>query len=261
MNSLIEIIEKIVRKEIEKLRFSEMGVVSAIYPYSENEDNYECDVKLKNSGLELKRVSVTAPRMGTAEIPNKGDLVLIDFVRGDSNAPIITGRLYNDEDRPPPNKENEIISWLPLHAKDKEKIITEMRSFDGKREVLLKLPEDVTLRVVDNEFKGEIGKTGFSFKQDGEGVITIEAGKSKVNIKQDGDIEINSQAKIDIKAVRDLSIQAQNIKLKSSMDTKIEAGTSASIKGNTGATLESTAATTVKGVNISIKGMTSFSPG
>ncbi len=261
MNSIIEKIEKIVRKEIEKLRFSEIAVVSAIYPFSESEDNYECDVTLKNSGLELKRVSVSTPRIGTAEVPNKGDLVLVDFVRGDPNAPVITGRLYNDEDRPPLNKENEIIQWLPLHGEDNKKIIKEMRNTNGKREVLLKLPEDVTLQIVDNEFKGEIGKTGFSFKQDGEGIITIEAGKSSVKIKQDGDIEISSQAKMNIKATGDLSIQANSIKMKSNTEAKIEAGTSAIIKGNAGATLESAAATTVKGINVSIKGMTSFSAG
>jgi uncharacterized protein involved in type VI secretion and phage assembly len=44
-----------------------------------------------------------------ANIPNVGDLVVVAFVGGHINAPIILGRLYNDEDLPPKNDVGQLI--------------------------------------------------------------------------------------------------------------------------------------------------------
>ncbi len=63
-----------------------------------------------------------------------------------------------------------------------------------------------------------------------------------------------------LKAVRDLTLEGQNIKIKGQMKTDIEAGTQVNIKANMGATVNGGLSATLQGVNVSIKGLTSFSP-
>jgi hypothetical protein len=109
MSDMVEIIRKIIQHELSKIRIGELGVVTSIFPHSgeSDKDNYECNVKLKNSGLELRKVPIATNHIGTAAVPNVEDLVLVSFVAGDVNQPIVVGRLYNDKDRPPVNNEKE----------------------------------------------------------------------------------------------------------------------------------------------------------
>ena len=74
-----------------------------------DKNNYECDVQLRDSGLELKRVAVATQRVGAVAIPNVDDLVLVQFLNGDMNSAVITGRLYNDKDRSPEAKPHECV--------------------------------------------------------------------------------------------------------------------------------------------------------
>jgi Type VI secretion system/phage-baseplate injector OB domain len=94
VSSLVDTIAAIVRSELSAVRTTELGVVQAVYPHSDSgdDDNYGCDVTLKNSNLALKRVPVATGHIGTAAIPNVGDLVMLAFDHGDVNAPIIIGR-------------------------------------------------------------------------------------------------------------------------------------------------------------------------
>jgi len=102
----------IAAREAAKIYTTELGVVTAVFPHADegDKDNYACSVTLKNRGdLELRKVPLATPHIGWANIPNVGDLVLVTFISGDLNAPIITGRLYNDEDRPPKNDKGQIV--------------------------------------------------------------------------------------------------------------------------------------------------------
>ncbi len=120
MSSIVSTIQEIVRHELRRLRITELGLVDAVYPHSASgdSDNYGCDVKLKNSGLLLKRVPISTGHIGTVAVPNVGDLVMLSFENGDVNQPIVVGRLYNDGDRPPLNNPNEVIFRLPLAQPD-----------------------------------------------------------------------------------------------------------------------------------------------
>jgi Type VI secretion system/phage-baseplate injector OB domain len=106
--SIVGIMQQIAAREAEKIYTTELGEVTAIFPHSSDGDqnNYQCSVKLKNrkgadgSDFELRKVPVASGHIGLVNIPNVGDLVLIQFIGGDLNAPVITGRLYNDKDKP-----------------------------------------------------------------------------------------------------------------------------------------------------------------
>lgn len=215
MSSMFEVIRKIVDHEMRRIHVTELGVVTSIFPHSSDSDkeNYECNVKLKYRDLELRKVPVATQHIGLAHIPNVGDLVLITFVNGNVNAPVIIGRLYTDEDRPPINKEEEII-YTPPYSKQ-----------SGLRRVHLELSSGVVLSITDDD-------------------VTVEAGKTTVKLNRDGDIDIKSSANLNVKATGDLSFSAANITIESQQNIEIKAGATAEINA--------TGPLTIKGAMVNI---------
>jgi phage baseplate assembly protein gpV len=116
-SSIIGVMKKVAEQESRRLSILELGVVTAVFPHASDsdKDNYQCSVRLKNrkqpdgSDFELRKVPVATPHIGLANIPNVGDLVAVGFASGDIGAPIILGRLYNDEDLPPKNDTGQVI--------------------------------------------------------------------------------------------------------------------------------------------------------
>lgn len=267
MSTIVNTIQEIIRHELRNLRITELGIVEAVYPHSagSDKDNYGCDVRLKNSGLLLKRVPVVTGHIGTAAIPNINDLVLLTFDKGDINQPIIIGRLYNDEDRPPLNNPDEVIFRLPLAANDDKTIKAAIRNLQDNtppREILVEMSPKITLRITDGTVTATAGKTEMKLDQPNGsgGTVTVVAGRTKITLNQDGDVAVEAAGAMSFKATRDLSLEAQNIRIKSQMDTTIEAGMQATLKANMGATVNGGLSATVQGVTTSIKGITSFSP-
>lgn len=183
---MIEVIRKIIEDEISKLYVAELGVITSIFPHSGENDkeNYECNVKLKYRDLELRKVPVATQHIGLANIPNVGDLVLVTFLNGNVNAPVIIGRLYTDEDRPPTNKEEEII-YIPPYSESSD-----------LRRIHMEFPGGIILSVKDDQ-------------------VSVEAGKTKLKMNRDGDIDIESAAKVNMKATGDMSLSAANLKIES----------------------------------------------
>lgn len=115
--SIIGIMRDIAHKESQRIYSNELGVVTAVFSHSveSDRDNYECSVALKDrlqpdgNPLELSRVPVATPHVGLVNSPRVGELVLLAFVGGDVNAPIIIGRLYHDQQRPPVSQPGELM--------------------------------------------------------------------------------------------------------------------------------------------------------
>lgn len=268
MSTIVNTIQAIVRDEMSRMRSAELGIVKKVYPHStkDDSDNYGCDVELKNSQLLLKRVPLATDRIGTVAIPNIGDLVLVTFIRGDVNQAIIIGRLYNDEDRPPLNNNNEVIFKLPLDDSDNKTLKAAMRNLQQQasepREVIIEMPPKITVRISDGTVRATVGKSEMKIDQtnDTGGTVTVTTGRTKITMNQDGDIEVDAAGAVSLKAAKDLSIEAMNISIKSQLKTSIEAGTEILAKGGVTAKLQGGASTTVQGATVSVKGMTAFSP-
>ena len=117
MNSIVGIMKEVAAREMSHIYTTELGVVTAIFPHASDsdKDNYQCSVSLKNrtqpdgQPFELRKVPVAVSHIGAANIPNVDDLVLVQFIGGDLNAPVITGRLYNEEARPPKNDAGDVV--------------------------------------------------------------------------------------------------------------------------------------------------------
>ena len=268
MSTIVSTIQAIIRDEMRSMRSAELGIIKNVYPHSASgdSDNYGCDVELKNSQLLLKRVPLATDRIGTAAIPNLDDLVLVTFVKGDVNQAIIIGRLYNDEDRPPLNNNNEVIFRLPLDDSDNKTLKAAIRNLPQQgsepREVIVEMPPKITVRISDGIVRATAGKSEMKIDQSNDtgGTVTVTTGRTKITMNQDGDIKVDAAGSINLKAAKDLSVEAMNISIKSQLKTSIEAGTEVLAKGGVTAELQGGATTTVQGAIVSVKGVTSFSP-
>ncbi len=266
MSTIVDTIQAIIQQELRRVRIAELGVVEAVYPHSatDDDDNYGCDVRLKNSNLLLKRVPIATNHIGTAAIPYKGDLVLLNFDQGSVNQPIIVGRLYNDTDRPPLNNPYEIISRIPLAETDEKTIRSAIRNIQSNsppREILVEMPPKITLSITDGAVRATAGKTEMKLDQQSGtgGTVTVIAGRTKITMSQDGDVTIEAVGNMTLKAAGDLSLEGQNVTIKSQIQMDIEAGTQATLKANLGATVNGGLATTIQATTNTIQGITSFS--
>jgi uncharacterized protein involved in type VI secretion and phage assembly len=264
MSGIVNIVQKIVQHELRKIRIGEIGVVTSIFAHTSEDDdnNYECNVRLKNSNakgaaLELRKVPIATGLIGNAALPNIGDLVVVSFVQGNVNQPIITGRLYNDEDRPPIHNPNEIIHRLPFSAEDTETVKLDLRNIadnDPPRELMLEMPAKIKIQVNDHQVLTQVDQTKITViqKGDDDGTITIESGKSRVTISQDGDIQVQSEGDLALTANGDMQLQAPNINIKSDQELKIEAGTNGTFKAGAQAKIEAGATMDIKGAMVNI---------
>jgi uncharacterized protein involved in type VI secretion and phage assembly len=199
--SLLESIQTIVREELGRVRTAELATVQELHPHADDgdKDNYACTVALRDSGIVLSHVPVATGRIGTVSIPAVGQLVLVQFLGGNVNAPVITGRLYNDEDRPPVSDDGKAVVHLPLGASDDEAVHIELVSGDARslsltlgKSLKLELKDDdpvVSLDVADGKAKLTIGSDG----------ATTLTSQGAMSIKGDGDIGIEASGKLTLK--------------------------------------------------------------
>jgi len=210
--------KKVAEQEAQRIHTTELGVVSAVFPHADegDKDNYQCSVKLKNrtqadgSAFELRKVPVATPYMGLAAIPNVGDLVLVSFLSGDINAPVIIGRLYNDEDRPPANKAKEFL--LQHDIKDGGSI-----KLDEEGKIILTSKDKKNVLTIEDE-KISLVNEKFS--------LVIDISGAKITISSDKDLELVAKN-------GKLSIDATDVEIKAKNGVNIEASAAMKLKGAT----------------------------
>lgn len=211
MDGLLEIVRRVVAHELARQRGAQLAVVTAVHAHASADDsnNHEADVRLKHQDLELTRVPIAVPHVGAAAPPRVGDLVLVQFIEGDLNQPVLTGRFYHADDAP------------PLH--DEDDVLFEHRVPDGTRNQLrfaadgsLYLQRDVT-KDDHSEAKTRLkiaGDTGDLEIRLGDGLVvtlkhddhtlTIECDKLKVvgNVDITGDLVVGQGPKTTISGNR-----------------------------------------------------------
>src|SRR5262245_10016388 len=98
-DGVLQLLRQLIRHEVQATRMAELAIVQDQHPA--DPDNYACTVRLRDSDIVLSKVPVATSRLGSVAIPPVGALVLVQFLNGDVNAPVVLGSLYNEEDRPP----------------------------------------------------------------------------------------------------------------------------------------------------------------
>ncbi len=205
--SLFDTLRRIVREEVARSRSAELAVVQEQHPHADesDKDNYACTVALRDSGIVLKMVPVATQHIGCAAIPEVGELVLVQFIGGDINAPIITGRLYNDEDRPPINAAQQMVTHLPPGAAEDEGVRLEVNSGDSTS-VVVNIGAAIKLTLVDDDpaVTLDVG--------DGAATLSITPGGELV-IESQGDLKLASSGNLELEAGGDMNLTGATINL------------------------------------------------
>ncbi|OPY29997.1 MAG: Phage-related baseplate assembly protein [Methanocella sp. PtaU1.Bin125] len=248
--SMVGAMKKIAESETKKLRTFDLGLVTSVFPHASASDNenYYCSVKLRDSDAdELRNVPIMTSHIGLAYVPNIGDLVLIGYIGGNVNSPVVLGSLYNDEQRPPVNKAGEIVYESP----DSED------SSGSLRRVHLKFPSGMEITITDKEasikhkdtsihmttegnmYIGTEKKFAFTgygdsgnLKVGGSGDVKLFSEKQKVVVEsKSADVVIKAAAGLSIQCGGELKLKAATITIKSDANTEITAGANMSVKG------------------------------
>lgn len=222
MTALLSTLRTLIRAELARTRAPALGTVTQVYPRTGDgaKDNHQVDIKLIDSEVELPRVPVAVQRLGWSALPEVDDLVVVVFVGGDLNAPIVVGSVYDDQAHPPVAQDHEVV-YMPPGDED-----------SSVRRLHLELSNGSKLTVDDDK-------------------LTIELGDTSIVVNRDGDLTIKAKGKIHLESESDIELVAGG-------DLKLEAQGSATAKG-TSVTVEGQSATKVKGAQITLAGITQFS--
>jgi phage baseplate assembly protein gpV len=190
--AVFDAVRRIVQEELARLRTAELGIVTEQHPHESDSDseNYSCSVELRNSGIVLRRVPVATSRIGMVSIPAVGDLVLVQFIAGSVDSPVIVGSLYNNQDRPPPNKDGQAILHLPPGAADSSAARLELSTADGPVLVV------------------RMGSTVVTIQDDDPAVTIDVGGNAGLEIGSNGAIKVQSGANIEMKGSGNIDIEA-----------------------------------------------------
>jgi type VI secretion system secreted protein VgrG len=210
-------------------------------------------------------------KWGAIHIPRIGQEVIVDFLEGDPDLPIITGRVWNDDQMPPydlpANKTQSGIKSRSSKSGGTDNF-NEIRMEDAKgKELLYVHAEKDKQVVVENNRTEEVGK---------DETITIGAnrtetvkGNEKIGIdgnreetvKGNETIKINGNRKEDVKGSESVKVgTSRTVKIGTS--DALTVGTSLTVKANTSITLKvgansikiDNAGITIKGIQVNVKG-------
>jgi phage baseplate assembly protein gpV len=187
---LFDGIARIARHEAAARSIASVGVVTSIFAHDGTSPDHAVSIKLRESGLVLPRVPIAVGAFGMAAIPSVGELVLVTFLEGDHNAPVVIGRLYHPDQNPPRHDEQQIVLRLPSGS-DEPDLNCEIDSDPVK--VTLTMPGDVSLEIKEDTVTVAIGEIKLQLDAAGGGRLFAEAASTSITLKKDGDIAISSQ--------------------------------------------------------------------
>jgi hypothetical protein len=159
-----------------ELSFPRVGRVVTVWPHTGAEDrpsNHEVDVAIPPGEpvQEPRRVPILQPTGGAAYVPREGDLVLVGYLRGSGDRPIVLGSVYGDADadRAPLASESDIRAT-------RGSLYTELAG-DGSYARIAKKPDDLEAPTATVEI-------------DAQGTITLDT-DGDVTVSAGGDVVID----------------------------------------------------------------------
>jgi len=220
---LIGTLRAIVRDELARLQPPELGVVTQVHARDADgsANNHQVNVRLRTSGVELQRVPVAVGRLGLSALPNEGDLLLINFVNHDLNAPVAVGCVYDDQAHPPVAQLHDVVYEPPDDADS------------GVRRLYFALKSGSAITLDDDKLEILFGDTSLVINRDGDVVIQAAG---KVTVEAGGDLELSAGGDLSVSAQGDLKLKGTNVMI------------------------EGSAKSTLKGAQVALAGTTQFSP-
>jgi len=201
---LMEAVARIARHEAAARAVAAVGLVTDAFPAPEGAPpDHAVTVELRDTKLVLPRVPVAVGLLGFAAIPAVGDLVLVVFVEGDRNAPVVVGRLYHPDADPPTHATGQAVLRLP--AGSGQPTVELVVEADTPK-ITLDLPSDVHVEIGDGTVHLDVGALHARLDAVGGGRVEVAAGGSSITLKQDGDVTV--------KAVGNLELEGTEVHVK-----------------------------------------------
>ncbi len=197
---------------------------------------------------------IAGQKWGMVAIPRVGQEVIVDFLEGDPDQPIVVGSVYNADNMPPYDlPANMTRSGFKSRSTKKgdPKTFNEIRFEDkkGSEEIYVHAERNYT-RIVEND---DVLKIGLDDKDKGDQTIeihndrtvTLKEGNDKLDVKKKIDIKAGDELKITVgqsslvmKKNGDVTIKGKTLKLDFTMDIKADAKKGVNLKAGVGMDLK-----------------------
>jgi uncharacterized protein involved in type VI secretion and phage assembly len=194
MSTFVGVMSEVARRELAAHRSLALGVVTEAFSNEGGggDHHLDCHVRLHGSELALQHVPVAVARPGLSALPRVGDLVVLGFLDGDVNGPVLLGTIHAADVPSPDAKVDEVVYEVPDDGSD-------VRRFE------LKLPNGNTLTVQDETVTVDMGGTKLVIESGG--AITLEAG-GDISLTAQGNLKLEAQGNVDIKASANATVEA-----------------------------------------------------
>lgn len=199
MTRIVPLMEAVARRELAGFRSLSLGVVVAVTSNSGAGERPSVDVRLHGTELVLHRAAVLQGRIGMSVLPRVGDLVVVAFVDGDLNGPVVLGSLYDDATDPPQAAPDQVVY--------------EVADSGGDVRVEVRLPNGGTVTVAD-------------------GGVTLDLGGTTMTVESGGDVSVESAGDIVMKANGGITLEAgSTIEAKGNAGVTVESAATLKLKG------------------------------
>ncbi|MFX3632994.1 MAG: phage baseplate assembly protein V [Candidatus Pristimantibacillus sp.] len=163
--------------------------------------------------------------MGTLFIPEVNDEVLVAFLMGRLDSPIVIGSLWNDQDKPPtPHEKNDIRQ---IKTRSGHEITFQDSADDGKITIktnkghLIELEDKTSTINIETKDKAQsIEMTGGS-----SGTVTVKSGTTTKLI-------MNGQGNITVEGSNSITVKGTQVKVQAQAGLTLEAGGMLELKSN-----------------------------
>lgn len=198
-------------------------------------------VKLPVGGEESDWAAVAMPMagkdMGVYLLPEVGDRVVVAFLAGDINYPVIIGSLWDEKNPPPANNDDGKNNVRMIKSRSGHQIILNDDADAKKEKLEIRTKSGHTILLDDSagsekmEIKDKTGKSMLTMDSAKNEVLVASGGKITIKDGQGSSVEM-SPGKVAVTSKGELSISGQSkISIKAQI-IEIEAGATMTVKSS-----------------------------
>ncbi|MDX2178065.1 MAG: type VI secretion system tip protein TssI/VgrG [Bryobacteraceae bacterium] len=242
---------EVVGKEGEEIWTDKYGRVKVKFHWDqtpEKDENASCWIRVAQGWA--------GKQWGSFFLPRIGQEVVVSFLDGDPDRPLVTGCVYNAEQTLPyPLPAEQTKSYVKSNSSKGGAGFNEIRFEDkkGVEEIFIQAQKDLTTKVIGNEMHTVDGLTRIIRVNKGNEVHAVKGTRSvtvngneehhnTANFNQDvqhGNYTLEVQGDITITATGNISIKAdQSLKIEAGTTLELKSGTSLTAKAGTSLTSE-----------------------